>query len=83
MHLLEHGVALYVEFCLQRMGLAVIAAVDNGGIGLALPIADVVGLFQQHGLCLEPGEKPRHGTAHDTAADNDYIIHSTYLDIRI
>ena len=79
MDLVEHGVAQDVILCLQGVWLAIVSAVDDGGVGLALPVADIVGLFQQQRLRLIPGQLPGDGTTHHAAADDDHIIHRIHL----
>ena len=75
----EHGVAQHVELGLQGAGLGVIPAVDDGGVGLALTVADIVGLFQQQRLDPVPGQFPGNATAHHAAADDDHVIHFVHL----
>ena len=77
--LIEHGVAQDVELGLKGAGFRIVAAVDDGGVGLALPVADIVGLFQQQHLGLAAHELSGCAATHHTAADDDHIVNLVHL----
>ena len=54
---------------------------DDGGVGFALAVADVLGLFKQRDGKAEARKLARRGAAHHAAADDDDIImiHRIYL----